>query len=136
MKLKIALLYLLGLLVSISPIMIFFIANASRYVSSGYDAFKLASGGVIIAFILLLKVMGKLKIPSAVSVFGIMLLLSYLLDAVLRDLMLFSFLALIGELGDLVVQIFIARLKEKQAEQKMEGITVRAIEKTVISGRV
>ena len=91
-SIKIILLYILGFCISIAPILIYFIANADKYISNGYEGVKLASGGVIIACILLLKVTGKLKIPSAVSVFGVMLVLSYLLDAILQDIMLFSFL--------------------------------------------
>lgn len=134
-SIKIILLYILGFCISIAPILIYFIANADKYISNGYEGVKLASGGVIIACILLLKVTGKLKIPSAVSVFGVMLVLSYLLDAILQDIMLFSFLALIGELGDIVVQVFINRLREKQANEKIAVQTASKLEK-IINGRV
>lgn len=70
-------------------------------------------GGVVLSFILLLKVMKKLKINSGVSLFGIICVLSYLLAPILQDLMVLSFLALVGEMLDVIVQALISREKRR-----------------------
>ena len=134
-SIKLILLYILGFCLSIAPILIYFIANSEKYISNGYDGFKLASGGVILACILLLKITGKLKIPSAVSVFSIIFVLSYLLDTILQDVMIFSFLALLGEIFDIIVQIFIKKQREKAENQKIASQTASEISK-IFNGRV
>lgn len=134
-SIKLILLYVLGFCLSIAPILIYFIANSEKYISNGYDGFKLASGGVILACILLLKITGKLKIPSAVSVFSIIFVLSYLLDTILQDVMIFSFLALLGEIFDIIVQIFIKKQREKAENQKIASQTASEISK-IFNGRV
>ena len=134
-SIKLILLYVLGFCLSIAPILIYFIANSEKYISNGYDGFKLASGGVILACILLLKITGKLKIPSAVSVFSIIFVLSYLLDTILQDVMIFSFLALLGEIFDIIVQIFIKKQRERAENQKIASQTASEISK-IFNGRV
>lgn len=130
-SLKIVCLYLLGFVLSIAPILIYFILNYDRYVKSTYDGVRLASGGVILACILLLKITGKLKIPSAVSVFGVVFVLSYLLNSIIMDLMIFSFLALLGEACDMVVQIFIRRERARAINSKIATETAKEISKIV-----
>lgn len=131
---KLSLLYLLSFIVSISPLLIYFIKNHESYVSTGYDAIKLMSGGVILSFILILKVVKKLKIPSGVVLFSLICVLSYLLAPIIKDLTVLSFLALVGELGDLVVQAFIAREKRKMKAKEVTDIVESAIKGQI--GRV
>ena len=45
--------------------------------------------------------------------FGLICVLSYLLTPIINDLTVLSFLALIGEIGDLIIQAFISREKNK-----------------------
>jgi hypothetical protein len=78
---------------------------------------------------LLLKVIGKLKLPSRIMTYSTVLLLSYLLDAVLEDLIVLSFLALVGELIDLIFfQAPIKRIKEEIHTGKIADATSRQIE--------
>ena len=132
---KIIALYILSFAFSISPLLTYFIINKERYICTRYDAIKLFSGGLIIAFMLLLKVLKKLKIPSGVFLFSLMCVLSYLLAPIIEDLMVLSFLALIGELCDLVIQAFIAREKRKLMAKE----TASEVERTLVNytrGRV
>ncbi len=132
---KIIALYILGFLLSIAPVLTYFLINFDRYVKSTYDGVRLASGGVILCCIVLLKITGKLKIPSAVSVFSIIFVLSYLLDAILADIMIFSLLALCGELCDMLVQIFVRREKVKIVNEKIATETAKEVQRA-LSGRV
>ena len=85
--------------------------------------------------ILLLKVLKKLKIPSGVFLFSLMCVLSYLLQPVINDLMVISFLALVGELFDLVIQALIAREKRKLLANETASAVENAI-KNHTRGRV
>ena len=126
-RFRIVILYLMSFMVSISPLLNYFIANRDRYVCTRYDAIKLFSGGLIVVFILLLKVLKKLKIPSGVFLFSLICVLSYLLKPIINDLMIISFLALVGELFDLIIQALISREKRKQASME----TARVIESVI-----
>lgn len=129
--LKIVCLYILGFVLSVAPILTYFILNYDRYVKSTYDGVRLASGGIILACILLVKITGKLKTPSAVSVFGVIFVLSYLLNSIIMDLMIFSFLALLGEICDMVVQIFIRKERARLVNTKIATETAKEISKIV-----
>lgn len=132
---KIAILYVLGFLLSIAPALTYFFINFDTYVKSTYDGVRLASGGVILCCIVLLKITGKLKIPSAVSVFSMIFVLSYLLDAVLADIMIFSLLALCGELCDMIIQIFIKRERARALNERLASETAKEVTRQ-LSGRV
>ena len=129
-RFKIVILYLVSFAVSVLPLLLYFIANSDRYICTRYDAIKLFSGGLIVAFMLLLKVLKKLKIPSGVFLFSLICILSYLLKPIINDLMVISFLALVGELFDLLIQVLISREKRKQASME----TARTIEGFIRQG--
>ena len=132
---KIFILYLMSFVFSVSPLLVYFIANKDRYICTRYDAIKLFSGGLIVAFMLLLKVLKKLKIPSGVFLFSLICVLSYLLKPIINDLMVISFLALVGELFDLVIQAFIAKEKRKLLANETASAVENAI-KNHTRGRV
>ena len=99
--------------VSIGPVLTYFLMNKDRYLCTKYDAIKLFSGGLILVFMIVLKTLKKLKIPSGVWFFGLICILSYLLAPIIQDLTVISFLALIGEVMDLIVVALIEREKKK-----------------------
>lgn len=112
-RFKIFVLYLTSFLVSVSPLVTYLAIHKDRYFCTKYDAIKLFSGGVIILFMIILKTLKKLKIPSGVFLFGLICVLSYLLTPIIRDLTTLSFLALVGEIGDVIIQAFISREKRR-----------------------
>ena len=134
-RLKIPILYLLSLFFSVGPVLIYFFANLDRYVQTAPQGIKVTCGFTLLLIIAFLKVIGKLKIPSRIYVFAIVFLLSYLLKDVLKDLIVFSFLALIGEMLDGVCQVLIHRAKRTRIEEKTAQKTAQEIEK-VLNGRV
>lgn len=135
MRSKIFFLYVLGFALSIAPITVYLMLNFDRYVKNGYDGFKLAAGGVILCVILALKIIGRLKIPSAVSVFAVIFILSYLLSSILNDLMIFSFLALLGEMLEVFTSVPIRKMKLNEGRQRQAEITAQQVVKA-INGRV
>lgn len=134
---KIVLLHILSVVLSICPVMIFFFVNLDIYVTTRYEGIKLASGGVVLLLIVVLKVLGKLKIPSGIALYGIVLVLAYLLDAIIADLMLFTFLALVGEILSSICDAVIKSFKKKLEREKTAEITANEIKKVIGgSGRV
>ena len=117
-RFKLFVLYLLSVVLSIAPLLTYFIINKEQYLCTKIDAIKLFSGGFIIVFMLMLKAVKKLKIPSGVWFFSLICILSYLLEPVLKDLTVISFLGLIGEIFDLIIQAFISREKARLQSEK------------------
>ena len=134
-RFKMPLLYLVSFVASVLPVAIYFFANADRYFVTVSDRVRLSVGIVCLCIIVLLKAMGKLKMPSRAVLFAFVMVMCYLLERVLDDLIIFSFLALVGEFLDMVCQCFIRREKEKRIAKRTAEITSREIEK-VLNGRV
>lgn len=133
-KVKIPLLYTLSFLCSIFPVIIYFLINKERYVSTTPERVKLLFGGILVVAILIIKTLGHLKIKSALLFFGAVFVLSYLLNSIIMDLMVFSLLAFVGEALSVGVKILIRRQKQKEKEEKAESIIKSAVQS--ISGRV
>ena len=110
-RFKIVMLYILSFACSVTPALAFFLINHDKYIKTVPDKVKITVGLVAIAVILIIKLAGKLKINSKIVVFGIFFLLCYLLESMLNDLIVFSFLALIGEILDLIVMAIIKKSK-------------------------
>ena len=134
-RFKIPLLYLLSFVASVLPVSIYFFANADRYFVTVYDRVRLSLGLVCLCVIVLLKVMGKLKMPSRAVLFAFVMVMCYLLERVLDDLIIFSFLALVGEVLDMICQHFIKKAKEERLLQKSAERTANQIER-ILNGRV
>ncbi len=134
-RFKIPILYLLSFVLSIAPVAIYFFANKERYFVTVPDKVRLSAGLVCLCVIVLLKVMGKLKMPSRAVLFGFACVLCYLLERVLNDLLVFSFLALVGEIFDMCCQVVIKREREKKFAQKTAQATTAEITK-ILNGRV
>lgn len=133
-KVKIPLLYALSFICSIGPILTFFLINHREYISTTPEKIKLLFGGALVVAILIIKSLGFLKIKSSLVFFGGAFLLSYLLESIIHDLLIFSFLALVGEVLSMVVKIFINREKKKMEQEKSGQIVKEAIKE--VSGRV
>ena len=134
-RFKIPLLYLLSFALSVLPVGVYFYANRHRYFVTLPDRVKITVGLVCLVFIVFLKVMGKLRMPSRAVLFGTVMIMCYLLERVLDDLLVFSFLALVGEILDIVCQIFIRKAKEEKLIEKTAERTAGEIER-ILNGRV
>ena len=135
MKIKLFVLYILSFSVSVLPVLIYFFSNADRYFIKEQDKVRLCSGLLLLTVIIFLKVIGKLKMPSRVAFFGTVFILCYLLESVLGDILVFTFLALVGEIMDSICQIFIRRTREKILVMKTAQATAYEIKRS-LSGRV
>lgn len=140
LKFKRFLLRLTSFACSVGPIGAVLYLNWDRYVRTVSDAVKLSAGAIILIIFVVLKVLGKLRVPRRVTVYAIVLGLSYLFATVLVDLMLISGAALVGEAVDLIlISPAIKRVSEKILVEKSADATASRVEellKSYIGGRV
>ena len=132
MKSKLVFLYIGSFLVSIAPLLVVLIARWNVYTKTPGDTVKLCIGGVICLLFIFLKVIGKLKMPSRIVLFGVVFALVYLLKAILDDLLLLSGMALAGELLDMLFfQMAIRRTKERILIDKTSTATSEKVEEVI-----
>lgn len=138
MRLKIVLLHILSVILSVAPVLIFFFCNLDKYTKTQAEAIKLTAGGILLFVIVIFKVLGKLKLPSGITAYGIVLVLAYLLDAILNDLIIFACLALIGEVLSEFCNFAIKVLSRKFEREKTASVTAEAIKQAIqgANGRV
>lgn len=129
LKTKLIFLQIGSFLVSIAPLVVVIALKWNSYTSEPSDTIKLGIGCMIGLVFILLKVVGKLKMPSRIVSFGIVFIMSYLLKAILDDLILLSGMALAGEAFDMIIfQTLIKRIKEKIQIGKQSNATTDQVE--------
>lgn len=132
MKRKLGFLYIGSFIASIAPLLFVLISRWNVYTKAPQDTVKLCIGGVICLFFIFLKVIGKLKMPSRIVLYGLVFALVYLLKAVIDDLLLLSGMALLGELFDRVFfQKAIKRTKETILIEKTSVATSEKVEEVI-----
>lgn len=136
-RFKLFLLHLLSVICSIAPVLVFFFINMDKYTKTVPETVKLTAGGILLFSVVILKVFGKLRMPSGMVLFGIAFLLTYLLSAIINDIMIFTFLALIGEVLSTIINL-IAKAQAKRLErEKTASVTAEEIKKIIgANGRV
>lgn len=128
-KAKLLFLELGGFLVSILPLAAVMLLNWSRYTKTVPATVKLCFGGGIVLVLILLKVLGKLKLPGNITLVSVVMLLSFLLDAVLDDLTLLCGAYLLGEILEMIFFRNPAKkLREKIQMEKQADVTAGRVE--------
>ena len=129
LKTKYFFLCLGGFLSSVLPLLALLLIKWEEYTDVPGGAVRLCFGGVAIAVLVALKVMGKLKLPSRIAVMAIALVMVYLLEAMLADLTLILWVALCGESVDtFLFSPFAKRMKEKISIAKQADATADRVE--------
>lgn len=132
MKSRLALLRIGSFIVSIAPLVIVLIINWGKYTKTPGETVKLCIGGIMVAFFIFLKVIGKLKMPRRIVLFGVVFIMAYLLQAIMNDMLLLSGMALLGEFMDMVCfQGFIKKLEENILIGKTANATTDQVEKVI-----
>ncbi|MEG1608991.1 MAG: hypothetical protein RR338_00645 [Clostridia bacterium] len=103
LKGRLILLEIGSFIVSIAPLITVLAMNWGDYTKTPSDTIKLCIGGITVVLFIFLKVIGKLRMPRRIVLFGVIFLMSYLLKAIMNDLILLSGMALAGEALDLVL---------------------------------
>ena len=128
-----------GFLASTLPLMALLLLKWDVYVGSvPGGAIKLSLGAGILVGLLLLKVLGKCKLPSRLCVMAIALVMVYLLEALLCDLSLILWAATAGEAVDaFLFAPFAKRVRTRIGIMKQADATADRVEemlKTYIKG--
>ena len=132
LRTKLIFLQIGSFLVSVAPLLVVIILKWNSYTSEPSDSIKLGVGCMIGLVFVLLKAVGKLKMPSRIVSFGIVFIMSYLLKAILDDLILLSGMALAGEVLDMIIfQPFIKKIKEKIQIGKQANATTAQMEEVL-----
>lgn len=132
LKARLVFLYIGSFIVSIAPLVFCFAWNWGDYTKTPGDTVKLSLGGIILFTLVFMKVIGKLKMPRRIVSFGIVFVMAYLLQAVLKDLLLLSGMALLGEFIDYVFfQKAIKRTKENILVGKTADVTTAQVEEVI-----
>ncbi|MBQ9743582.1 MAG: hypothetical protein IJW19_00475 [Clostridia bacterium] len=131
-RLLLLLMYICSFVCSVTPLVIYFLANWDKYVKSYEDGVKLSLGGIICVALVLLKISGRMHMPSSTVTLGIILILSYLLRSITDDLIVFSFIALISDITDKIFfSIPIKRIKEGIIIDRGADATAKRVEEIV-----
>lgn len=132
MKSRLILLQIGSFIVSIAPLIIVLVINWGDYTKTPGDTIKLCIGGIMVLFFIFLKVIGKLKMPRRIVLFGVVFIMAYLLQAIMDDMILLSGMALLGEFVDMVCfQRFIKKLKENILIGKTANATTDQVEQVI-----
>lgn len=137
-RFKIIILHIFSVVSSVAPVLVFFFCNLDKYTKTQVETVKLTAGGIVLFAIVILKVIGKLRIPSGIKLYGIILILAYLLDAILKDLIVFAFLALLGEVLSSFCGLVIKAQVKRLEREKTASVTAEEIKKIIqgANGRV
>ena len=128
-KTKLFFLCLGGFLASVLPLLVLLLLKWDKYTAIPGGAVRLCFGGGAVAALILLKVLGKLKLPSRLTVMVIALVLCYLLEALIADLTLILWVAIIGEAVDcFLFAPFAKRTRERIAIAKTADATADRVE--------
>lgn len=126
------LLCVLSFLVSIGPLGAVFAVNFGEYVRTVDDVVKLGFGALVAVFFMLLKVLGKLKMPRRVVFEALVVLCAWLFSSLLEDLLLLSSMVLVGEVADyLAFQPLIARRCRERERDKAADVTAQKVEEVL-----
>lgn len=129
---RLVFLYVGSFLISIAPLVICFAFNWGDYTKTPGDTVRLTLGGIVLATLVFMKVIGKLKMPRRIVSFGIAFVLAYLLQSMIQDLLLLTGMALLGEFIDFIFfQGTIKKTKENMIVEKTAEVTTAQVEEVI-----
>ncbi len=140
LRLRLFAMFLLRMTVLVGPLCTVFAINRERYFATVAEGVSLAIGGGICVLFVMLLVLGVIKPPGALYMFGLVFLLSYLMKPILADLFLLSGIAFCSKLVDFVVMESICRAtRARIGARTVASTTVAALDEVLsrrYSGRV
>lgn len=136
---------ILAFVLSVTPILLIIAFNWNEYTVTVVETLKLSVGMIIAIIFLLLKCIGRLRLPEKrVFTYFVVFAMVFLLESILNDLLLFSGGALIGELLALPVEWKIKSMSNALHIDKTAEATAKAldskieavVQKHITNGRV
>lgn len=120
-----------GVITAIAPLVTVIAINWNDYViASNGNTVKLTAGGCIAVFLIIFSALGRLKMPSKLTFYVMLLVLVYLLEPILADLKLLSAMALLGEGASCVTfNLFSKKYEETLTMRKQAKINAEEMVK-------
>lgn len=128
-RLSVALCTVGGFLASILPLATLLVLRWERYTALPAGGVRLTAGGILVAILLLLSLLGKLRIPSRLTLTAIALALVYLLEGILPELSLILWVLLGGTAVEtLVFSPLLRRARARRDRLAQSDATAGAVE--------
>lgn len=140
LKLRLCFLYIGSFTVCLAPLIAIVAFNWSDYIETPSDAIKLTVGGMFAVVLLVLGILGKLKLPSKIVWYGVGLIMAYLLQPIIDNILMLFTALLAGELVDMMLfKWSIKRTKEQILINRTADTTTNQVEQVIakyLDGRV
>ncbi len=132
LKAKLAFLYIGSFLVTVLPLAVTLFIKRQEYISTVPETVKLSAGLLMGGIFILLKVMGRLKMPARLTLYVIITVMAYLLAPLLDDLILLGCMAILGELCDAIFfASSIKKTKEAIVTEATSSATADKVEEII-----
>lgn len=141
LRIRLVFLHIGSFIITILPLVVLMLINFDKYVDTTPKAWKFTIGGMLALVLITMKALDKLKFPNRIVGLGVVMVLTYLLQALLDDILLLLFMAFIGEFIDLVAfKTLIKKYKAELEREKTGDIVAEkveaAVKKYITNGRV
>lgn len=131
-KIRLVFLYIGSFIATAFPLAVTVFLKRGEYMTTVGETVKLSAGIIIGGIFLLLKVVGKLRMPKRLVLYVIIVLMAYLLAPLLDDLILLGSMAIIGELCDILLfGTAIKKTKEKIVMEENATLTADKVEEVI-----
>ncbi len=129
LKWRLALLYTTSLVVSIFPLALTLFIKRSEYITTVTDALRLSAGLAVGVIFMIIKVLGKMKMPRRLTLYVIITLMAYLLKPLLSDMVLLGAMAILGEVCDSAFfGMAIKRTRQQISDERTASSTADKVE--------
>ena len=132
LKVKLVFLYIGSFIATVLPLALTIFLKRGEYMNTVGETVKLSAGIIMGGIFLVLKVIGKLKMPRRLALYVIIVVMAYLLAPLLDDLILLGFMAILGELCDILFfRVAIKKTKEQIAMETTTSATADKVEEII-----
>lgn len=129
LRFKLILFQVLNVVMAVLPLIAYFIYNRDVYTETPEQTVKLTFGGIMVIVFITFALLGKLKAMNYISGAFILLLFAWFLEAIIDDLIVISFLMVLGGiLSTVLFGIQVKRIKQQILINKTADATSERVE--------
>lgn len=129
LRFKLILFQVLNIVMAVLPLIAYFIYNRDVYTETPEQTIKLTFGGIMVIVFITFALLGKLKAMNYISGAFILLLFAWFLEAIIDDLIVISFLMVLGGiLSTVLFGIQVKRIKQQILINKTADATSERVE--------
>lgn len=129
LRFKLILFQVLNVVMAVLPLIAYFIYNRDVYTETPEQTIKLTFGGIMVIVFITFALLGKLKAMNYISGTFILLLFAWFLEVIIDDLIVISFLMVLGGiLSTVLFGIQVKRIKQQILINKTADATSERVE--------